>query len=124
MKRLRWVFFHLRLWAFELKFELKQWLDGLSWEQVRIVAEVKKTEREPLTKLRISDARLEPLSVSRAWSCTLARQDHTDSPREFIAQAVALPAIFVSITPRIKRFVLSTKAKWSARQLSSSTPTP
>jgi len=39
MKRLRWAFFQLRLWAFELK----QWLDGLSWEQVRIVAEVKKT---------------------------------------------------------------------------------
>jgi len=35
MKRLGWAFFHLRLWAFELK----QWLDGLSWEQVRIVAE-------------------------------------------------------------------------------------
>ena len=35
MKRLRWAFFHLRLWAFELKL----WLDGLSWKQVRIVAE-------------------------------------------------------------------------------------
>ena len=35
MKRLGWAFFHLRLWDFELK----QWLDGLSWEQVRIVAE-------------------------------------------------------------------------------------
>jgi hypothetical protein len=35
MKRLRWAFFHLRLWAFELKL----WLDGLSWEQVRMVAE-------------------------------------------------------------------------------------
>jgi hypothetical protein len=35
MKRLRWAFFHLRLWAFELKL----WLDGLSWEQVRIVAD-------------------------------------------------------------------------------------
>jgi hypothetical protein len=38
MKRLGWAFFHLRLWAFELK----QWLDGLSWEQVRIVAERQK----------------------------------------------------------------------------------
>ena len=35
MKQLRWAFFHLRLWAFELKL----WMDGLSWEQVRIVAE-------------------------------------------------------------------------------------
>ena len=35
VKRLRWAFFHLRLWAFELK----PWLDGLSWKQVRIVAE-------------------------------------------------------------------------------------
>jgi len=35
MKQLRWAFFHSRLWTFELKL----WLDGLSWEQVRIVAE-------------------------------------------------------------------------------------
>lgn len=35
MKQLRWTFFHLRLWVFELKL----WMDGLSWEQVRIVAE-------------------------------------------------------------------------------------
>jgi hypothetical protein len=35
MKQLRLAFFHLRLWAFELKL----WMDGLSWEQVRIVAE-------------------------------------------------------------------------------------
>jgi hypothetical protein len=35
VKQLRWAFFHLRLWAFELEL----WLDGLSWEQVRIVAE-------------------------------------------------------------------------------------
>jgi hypothetical protein len=35
MRQLKWAFFHVRLWAFELKL----WLDGLSWEQVRIVAE-------------------------------------------------------------------------------------
>jgi hypothetical protein len=35
MNHIRWAFFQLRLWAFELKL----WLDGLSWEQVRIVAE-------------------------------------------------------------------------------------
>ena len=40
------------------------------------------------------------------------------------AQLAALAAIFASITRRIKRFVRSAKAKWSARQLSSSTPTP
>ena len=34
----RWAFFHLRLWAFELKL----WMDGLSWEQVRIAAESSK----------------------------------------------------------------------------------
>ena len=34
MKQLRWTFVHLRLWVFELKL----WMDGLSWEQVRIVA--------------------------------------------------------------------------------------
>jgi hypothetical protein len=33
MKQLRWAFFHLRLWSFELKL----WMDGLPWE--RIVAE-------------------------------------------------------------------------------------
>jgi len=35
MKQLRWALFHPRLWVFELKL----WLDGLSWEQVRSVAE-------------------------------------------------------------------------------------
>lgn len=35
MKQLRWTFLHLRLWVFELKL----WMDGLSWEEVRIVAE-------------------------------------------------------------------------------------
>ena len=35
MKQLRWTFLHVRLWVFELKL----WMDGLSWEQVRIVAE-------------------------------------------------------------------------------------
>ena len=36
MKQIRWAFFHLRLWAFELKL----WMDGLPWEDVRfIVAE-------------------------------------------------------------------------------------
>jgi len=34
MKQLRWTFVHLRLWVFELRL----WMDGLSWEQVRIVA--------------------------------------------------------------------------------------
>ena len=35
MKQLRWAFFHLRL----LVLEFRLWMDGLSWEQVRIVAE-------------------------------------------------------------------------------------
>jgi hypothetical protein len=35
MNSLDGPFFHLRLWAFKLKL----WLNGLSWEQVRIVAE-------------------------------------------------------------------------------------
>jgi len=38
MKQLRWIFFHLRLWAFELQL----WMDGLPWEQVRTVAEPSK----------------------------------------------------------------------------------
>ena len=33
MKQLRWAFFRLRLWAFELKL----WMDGLPWEQVRVI---------------------------------------------------------------------------------------
>ena len=35
MKQLRWVFFHLRLWAFELQL----WMDGLPWEEVRTFAD-------------------------------------------------------------------------------------
>ena len=35
MKQIRWAFFHVRLWAFELKL----WMDGLPWEHVCIVAE-------------------------------------------------------------------------------------
>ena len=35
MKQLRWALFRLRLWAFELKL----WMDGLPWEEVRILAE-------------------------------------------------------------------------------------
>ena len=36
MKQLRWALFQLTLWAFELKL----WMDGLPWEDVRfIVAE-------------------------------------------------------------------------------------
>jgi hypothetical protein len=35
MKQLRWAFFRLRLWAFELKL----WMDGLPWEEVRSFAE-------------------------------------------------------------------------------------
>jgi len=38
MKQLRWTFLHLRLWVFELKL----WMDGLSLEQVHIVAESSK----------------------------------------------------------------------------------
>lgn len=34
MKQFRWIFFHLRLWAFELKL----WMDGFPWKQVRILA--------------------------------------------------------------------------------------
>ena len=33
MKQLRWAFFQLMLWAFELKL----WMDGLPWEQLRII---------------------------------------------------------------------------------------
>ena len=35
MKQFRWALFHVRLWAFELKL----WMDGLPWEEVRILAE-------------------------------------------------------------------------------------
>ena len=35
MKQLRWAFFRLRLWVFELRL----WMDGLPWEEVRLVAE-------------------------------------------------------------------------------------
>ena len=36
MKQLRWAFFQLILWVFELKL----WMDGMPWEEVRfIVAE-------------------------------------------------------------------------------------
>ena|SRR5215469_9792052 len=33
MKQLRWAFFQLMFWAFELRL----WMDGLPWEQVRII---------------------------------------------------------------------------------------
>ena len=33
MKQLRWALFQLMFWAFELKL----WMDGLPWEQVRII---------------------------------------------------------------------------------------
>jgi hypothetical protein len=33
MKQFRWAFFQLMLWAFELKL----WMDGLPWEQLRII---------------------------------------------------------------------------------------
>ena len=36
MKQLKWAYFHLMLWAVELKL----WMDGMPWEDVRfIVAE-------------------------------------------------------------------------------------
>jgi len=35
MNQLRWAFFHLKLWAFELKL----WMDGLAWEDARFLAE-------------------------------------------------------------------------------------
>jgi len=35
MNQLRWAFFHLKLWAFELKL----WMDGLPWEDARFLAE-------------------------------------------------------------------------------------
>jgi hypothetical protein len=35
MKQLRWAVFQVRLWAFELKL----WMDGLPWEEVRTLAE-------------------------------------------------------------------------------------
>ncbi len=33
MKQLRWALFQLMFWAFELKL----WMDGLPWEEVRII---------------------------------------------------------------------------------------
>ena len=33
MKQLRWAFFQLMLWAFVLRL----WMDGLPWEQVRVI---------------------------------------------------------------------------------------
>lgn len=76
---------------------------------------------------------LASIGVTCVWlggDCTVLpfyRQDHANFRYvicQLVAQPVALAAIFASMTRWIKRFVLSTKAKWSARQLSSSTPTP
>lgn len=50
MKPLRWAFFHFRLWACELEL----WMDGLAWEEARILAEKRSNDLSNATPLPAS----------------------------------------------------------------------